>query len=796
MPSQNGTLHGVSIRHLGRSLADFFAGRFSSGPGERRARLVLLLLSALSLMFLVNPRQHFLNVAYKAGDIASSGVKATQDYLLEDAPLTEKKRKEAERSAPLVYILDTAAPTELMRRLEQAADLAREAKGADEPARRADLRKQLAQLVGQDPTPEELSILARYRGDRDLEGAAGKAVALLFTHPVVQERNLFSADSFWGIEVINAVTGDRSKITTNESVRDLAEAGGLLARTHLERVDRKDAESLKRLLLRLLQPTLVPDREATEKRKRDLLDSVSPVLFQVKRGEMIVREGDRVTADQAQKLRLMYGTGDGLGRWFTSAGIFGLTLVMFYFPYRFARKNIRKFNPSNRDLLLLSYVTIGYFLLMKIGLVISTALGGTIPYIRTADYYYIFPFAAGAMLVRIVLNSEVALVYCAVCSLLVGVMFENSLFMAIYALLGGIVGAHGVRHCKDRGTIYVAGMKVSVVSLALALSFQLLSGTFFTIETLFCGVLALASGFVTAAIVTATIPVMEALFQYTTDIKLLELANLNAPVLRELMIKAPGTYHHSVLVGNMVEAAAEAISANPLLARVAAYYHDIGKISKPLYFIENVGSSENRHDRLAPSMSALILISHVKEGVELAKENRLGQPIIDIIKQSHGTSLITFFYDKAKKTAHPEVHGVDERDFRYPGPKPQTREAGLVLLADCVEAASRTLADPTPARIQGLVQKIINNIFIDGQLDECELTLKNLHEIAKSFIRVLSGIHHHRIDYPEPAYKEKVSGGKKPLEDYGREQAKAAADTLDAPKKSGGEDLKRLGITH
>jgi cyclic-di-AMP phosphodiesterase PgpH len=194
-------------------------------------------------------------------------------------------------------------------------------------------------------------------------------------------------------------------------------------------------------------------------------------------------------------------------------------------------------------------------------------------------------------------------------------------------------------------------------------------------------------------------------------------------------------------------------------------------------------------------MSALILISHVKEGAELAREHRLGLPIIDIIRQSHGTGLITYFYDKAKKLAG-EGKVVDEREFRYPGPKPQTREAGLVLLADSVEAASRTLNDPTPARIQGLVQKIINKVFIDGQLDECELTLKNLHEIAKSFNRILGAIYHHRIDYPEPAYKEKIAGGKKTLEDSHRESPETPSGQHPEPKKNGGEDLKRLGITH
>jgi putative nucleotidyltransferase with HDIG domain len=331
--------------------------------------------------------------------------------------------------------------------------------------------------------------------------------------------------------------------------------------------------------------------------------------------------------------------------------------------------------------------------------------------------------------------------------------------------------------------------------MAMAVAFQLFHEVIFSMQTLYCVAFAFASGLITAVLASGGIPFLESLFQYTTDIKLLELTNLNSPVLRELMVRAPGTYHHSVVVGNLVEAAAEAINANPLLARVAAYYHDIGKISKPQYFIENQAGGENRHDKLSPNMSALILISHVKEGGELARQHRLGQSITEIIRQSHGTALIKFFHQKALEQAGPD-QVVDEYEFRYPGPKPQTREAGLVLLADAVEAASRTLVDPTPARIQGLVQKIINNIFIDGQLDECELTLKNLHEIAWSFNQILTGIYHQRIDYPQPAYKEKIAGGRKQSEHSDSEPAKTAESRDETPPSGGGEDLKRLGMSH
>jgi putative nucleotidyltransferase with HDIG domain len=243
-----------------------------------------------------------------------------------------------------------------------------------------------------------------------------------------------------------------------------------------------------------------------------------------------------------------------------------------------------------------------------------------------------------------------------------------------------------------------------------------------------------------------TLPFLEAAFDIATDIKLLELLDPNQPLLKELVYKSPGTYHHSIVIGNLAEAAAETIGENPLLARVGAYYHDIGKAQKPEYFIENQRADENKHDRLTPSMSSLIITSHVKEGADLAKQHRLPSVVTDIIRQHHGTSLITFFYQKAKEL-HPDMP-LSEQDFRYPGPRPRSKVAAIVMLADAVEAASRTLIEPTPQRIQGLTNSVITRIFLDDQLSMCDLTLKDLREIAKSFNTILNGIFHHRIDYP------------------------------------------------
>jgi len=259
-------------------------------------------------------------------------------------------------------------------------------------------------------------------------------------------------------------------------------------------------------------------------------------------------------------------------------------------------------------------------------------------------------------------------------------------------------------------------------------------------------------------------------FKIPTNISLLELSDLNHPLLKKLAIEAPGTYHHSIMVGNLSEVACEAIGANSLAARVGAYYHDIGKIPKAEYFTENELGAASKHTNLAPSMSALIIAKHVKEGVEIAKKYKMNQMIIDFITQHHGNSLIAYFYQKAIEKSE---NGVvpNEDNFRYPGPRPQTKESAIVLLSDAVEAASRTLGEPTPASIRNLVRKIINNKFIDGQLDECDLTLRDMHEIADSFVRVLMGVFHTRLEYPDD--HQKNMNGKK---DNGN-------DTLRKPKQ-------------
>jgi hypothetical protein len=422
-----------------------------------------------------------------------------------------------------------------------------------------------------------------------------------------------------------------------------------------------------------------------------------------------------------------------------------LVLVFLHLFHR----DIRRYRPALVNdtkkiflLALLLLLTVGLSQLAKY---IFLMLADKLPPLALATVGFALPVAAGAMLVSLLLDFHLALGFSFVVSILLGIAFEGDPFMPVYYFLVSIAAALSVIRCRKRTAVLKAGAMTGVIGFIVILGIDLYRGALLTrgFHDLTAGFLGAVS---VAMIVSATLPFFESLFDIATDFKLLELLDPNHPLLKELVYKSPGTYHHSILIGNLAEAAAEAIGENPILARVGAYYHDVGKIHKPEYYIENQRRAENKHDRLLPSMSSLIIASHVKEGVEVARRHGLPSSVIDIIRQHHGTSLITYFYQKAKEL-QPYV-AIAEEDYRYAGPRPRTKVAAIVMLADSVEAASRTLEDPAPQRIQALTNSVITRIFLDDQLSRCDLTLKDLREISRSFNLILSGIFHHRIDYP------------------------------------------------
>ncbi len=768
---------------------------------DHQQRSLLMLLLALLLTFVLLPRGGFIPGHYAPGDIATRDVKAPRDQLIPDQSLTDEKRQAAAQAILPLHDFDPRTSQELIGRI--MALIAQAGQMPDAEQESVDSQTDHSTLL------EELSSsqrrqLVRWKEKPDTAVRLRLLLEPILSRFIVGNLEVFETGRGGAIVVRDLGSHEEKTLTDTDQVIGIDEALVLLGR-HLrqsEHWDDAEGNLLINLVKRLLRPNLTFNQSETEERRQLAREQVKPVLLQIKRGEMLVREGERVTEDQILKIKALRGAGGWLSGLLRGAGLFIGILLLLFVGHRFAQRNVTKYRPKTRDLLFLVLVFVGLFVFVKLAIFMAAAMETAFPYIDSTSYYYALPFAAGAMLVRIVLNSEVALVFALIFSVLLGVMFGNNLYITLYALAGSLTAAHFVRHCLARSALYQAGLQLSLVNVLLVLSLHLMAGNPLTTQLLYKAGFGFIGGFFCAVLVTGLVPLAENLFKYTTDIKLLELANMNTPALRELMIQAPGTYHHSIIVGNLAEAAAETIGANPLMARVAAYYHDIGKTRKPLYFVENIGAQENRHDKLSPSMSALILMSHVKDGVDTARACNLGEELVEIIRQHHGTALMKFFFEKAKKQTEAAGKQVEECDYRYPGPKPQTREAALIMLADAVEAAGRTLTDPTPARIQGMVQKIINNIFIDGQLDECELTLKDLHNIAKSFNRILSGIFHHRIDYPEPVHKErkedavkKEQSKRKNGDDSSGEQAKEAKDRGNDPKKGSAEDLKRLGMS-
>lgn len=441
----------------------------------------------------------------------------------------------------------------------------------------------------------------------------------------------------------------------------------------------------------------------------------------------------------------------------TVAGLFCVISLPLYILYRDMRRYKRAVTKDFEKLLLMCVLLVGAVAISRFSAEIFSTFTGNLAGVGKRPGYFATPIAMGAMLATLLFDIHIGIVFSIVISIFGGILIQHEPLFSFYTFMGSIIAAFSVIRVTQRSALMRAGLFVALANAATVACLDLFRHELFTKTGFFDLAAALFAGFLSSILVSGVLPLLESLFKVVTDISLLEYSDLNRPLLKQLMVSAPGTYHHSVIIGSLAEAAAEAVGANPLMARVAAYYHDIGKIKKPEYFIENQARGENRHDRLTPSMSSLIISSHVKDGVELAKENKLPPQLVDIIRQHHGSTLMTYFYEKARE-AEEEPGLVHEDDYRYPGPKPQTKVAAIVMLADAVEAASRVLDNPTPQRITALVEKIINKFFEDGQLTECELTLKDLTEIKKSFNLLLSGIYHHRIDYPGMGIP---SGGKK-----------------------------------
>lgn len=472
------------------------------------------------------------------------------------------------------------------------------------------------------------------------------------------------------------------------------------------------------------------DKALTQEKRNEATEKVEKVY--IKSGQVIVSEGEEITTRQYKILKELGLINDNEKEIIPYIGIVLIILLIegsiFAYIYYFNRKLIDETSKL--------YLIIIIFLIV---LLIAKPINSI--------SIYLIPIAAFTMLVGILISPVVAIVMNIFLSILITLLTANSLSVFIGLLIGGTIAAISTSNTHQRANIFISGIIVSIANFIIISSF----GLMYDLEMkkiLVYGFYGGLNGLLCSILTIGSLPVWEYIFSILTPIKLLEMSNPNHPLLKRLLVEAPGTYHHSIIVGNLSESAAQAIDCNGLLARVGSYYHDIGKLTRPYFFKENQLTADNPHDKIIPNLSSNIIRNHVTDGIKLAEKHKLPKEIINIIEQHHGTTLVKYFYFKATNEAN-DKNEINELDYRYVGPKPQTKEAAIVMMADSVEAAVRSLSEPTKENIKNLVEKIIEDKLESEQLTNCELTFKDLEIIGKVFVSTLSGIFHERIQYPE-----------------------------------------------
>ncbi len=809
-------------------------------------RLYLLLLVTVLYTIILFPNFIVPQYSYQLGDIVRRNIKTPSDFFIEDRDATEKNRKQAGVDVLTVYDHDKNLHVKLAENVRQSFAMMRniietaeqsglsptvEAENEpvemvatrppeilekqNAPYRTSDVadvdlktilhqkiwekKDEFTSTIGVEVSDKAYSILEKEKFSVEIENLIIHIITRILANGVVANKQILMNEVGKGVILRTIGSKEEQIVRRLKPYYDLNQAQKMVRVEGQQALNslRRDVQDLiVSFCQKLLQPNITANKNETAKRQKEAASEVKPVMYKIKAGEMILREGDRVTANQLLKLNVMQEQEKKNQPWTTAIGsamMIGFLLITTFFLFIQRRKDALL--DSYKNLVFICVVLLGVFFLTRIATSLANSIStSSTLMISEGSIILGFPIAAGAITICVFLGFELAFAMSLIIAVGVAFIFKTSLPLFIYFFLSGAMGAYWIQDCKDRKIFIHTGVRLGLFNLVQAAAISvyqadLLDFTgFVDWKLLWDGAFAFTGGILAGVMTAGIVPLVEITFRYTTDITLLELANLDQPVLHKLMLEAGGTYHHSLVVGSMAEAAAAEIGANPLMAKVGGYYHDIGKMKKPLYFVENQKNVKNRHDKLAPSMSKMIIMAHVKDGVEMARKYKLAPVIIDAIQQHHGKSLIRYFYDKACKLKGDNAVNID--DFRYPGPKPQTREIGLIMLADVVEAASRTLDNPTPARIQGLVQRLINNIFSDGQLDSCDFTLKDLHLISKSFFKILNGIYHHRVEYQDKEVGKKKGEKSESTDKPSERSSKAQASP---PNQSSVIQLKRLG---
>ncbi|HHQ47361.1 MAG TPA: HDIG domain-containing protein, partial [Acidobacteria bacterium] len=625
---------------------------------------------------------------------------------------------------------------------------------ADELKRGKLSREELASVSELEIGRAMVNVLESSGCSQDLEAAVLRVVDQIYGRHIIDDKRRIERRNVSGIVLRNLASGSERKLDVSEleSTIDLrTELGSSIRSAVLEEdaIRRRWIKPVTALLTANLGADLVYDRAETAHRVEAAAKAVAPRFQKFKRGQVLIRRGDTVTPQVAAVLRELRAQRLEAASYASTAGtLLMVLLIVLGWSQVIQRLGLAgDWKVRFSTILMLTIVFTG---VERLGVFVAeaAALNSQSPLVGSAQVlFWGLPHAAGPAAALMLLGLPTAILFSVSQALLVTMMLGGDLATAAFVLATGLAAVLLTERYRERAMLTRAGLGVGALGALLVGILQLYRGLpDAPVEVAVGSLAALVAGPLAMGIATFFLPVFEGLFGVTTDLRLLELSNQNLPLLKRLSLEAPGTYQHSLAVGNLAEAGAAAVGASGLLLRVCSYYHDVGKLAMPGYFVENQ-RGPNPHDQLKPSMSATIIKNHIREGLKLAREAKLPLPIRQAIATHHGTKLIRYFYARAKEEAR-EGEEVRESDYRYPGPKPFTKELGILLLADAVEAASRTLENPGPNKIRAMIERIVEDAREDGQLEDTELTFKELEQVSSAFLLMLSNMFHSRIDYP------------------------------------------------
>jgi cyclic-di-AMP phosphodiesterase PgpH len=685
---------------------------------------------------------------YKVGDIVRRTVVAPADISAIDQVETDKRRAVARESARPVFNFDSTRAHSSAQSFEAAWEDLRQQVESTTPANKQPT------WGGKGGAAVARAIMARGFDERELERITG-LIEEIGSQRIYDDVELDRLQQ----EIIlvdvrnptaqNIIASPRTQMKPlTDAQRDLE-----LRILNLRGWSREEKAALAEAIVPLIRPNVLLYKSFTAAARETEANKIPDAQISLKRNQIIAREGEPVTQQMLAQFAAIKSSARSGRPWHYLFGVLLIVFAIYWSVWKFTE------HRSLGTMLALSerkaFALVGSAIvvetaLMRVGFIFSESVAArmtTTPFNEPAVWSFAIPFAAAALLVAMLVDTQLAFLTGIVTALFAGLMAPSGIQIAIYAMISCSAAIYGIGRYRERQSVTLAGFFTAGANVVMALALIAYSEQAFSLNMLLLAVACgFAGGLLTAIFAAGGLPINESLFGILTDVKLLELSNADLPVLGQLALRAPGTNQHSHAVGQLAEDACRAVGANPLLARIGALYHDIGKLAAPEYFVENQ-QGENPHDHLRPTQSAKIITSHVTYGSRLAKEISLPKKIADFIPQHHGTRTLHFFLRKAQAQAKPG-ESIDEQDFRYPGPKPEFKEAAIMMLADSCEAAARSLARPDPENIRSIVVKIVDAIVSDGQLDNCDLTLRELTTIREAMISALTAIYHARIDYP------------------------------------------------